>query len=96
MWIVLISALSFVVALLSLKSAFPKRVWIKVWAAVSLTVVVVVLPAIIGPYRTELFWRLATVPVGIAFGIIGGFLAEIPIWIFLKRHKQTPQVPKNE
>lgn len=94
MWLVIICALSFVVGLLSFKATFSKRIWINICTPIVLTLVIVVLPAVIGHDNYELLWRLISIPAALFCGIVAAFLSEIPIAIFSKRHRRADELGK--
>ena len=87
MWLLIVCVLSFAVGLLSFKAPFSKRVWINICTPIVLTLLIVILPGMFAPDRSELLWRLIAIPAALGCGIIAAFLAEIPIAIFKRRER---------
>ena len=94
MWLVIICVLSFAVGLLSFKAPFSRRVWINICTPIVLTLLIVILPGMFAPDKSELLWRLIAIPAAVGCGIVAAFLSEIPIAIFTKRRQQNAQKEK--
>jgi hypothetical protein len=96
MWLIIISAGSFIAGLISFKAKSSKRIWINICTPIVLTLLVVILPGLSAAHTMEFLWRVISIPIGVGCGIIAAFLSEIPIAMLSKRKRrgQTQEMSK--